>query len=200
MARDNRTVGRFILDGIPPAQRGTPQIEVTFDIDANGILTVTSKDKGTGKEQSVRIEASTGLTPEEIEKMRAEAAANADSDRIARERAEKLNTADNMIFTTEKQLKEYGDKLSAGNKTAIEGALNELKAAHQAQDVDAIDATLAKLEAAWQAASQEIYQATQQAGGEPAQDFSGNGGGSTNAGGAGSDDVTDVEYEEIEKK
>lgn len=200
MARDNRTVGRFILDGIPPAQRGTPQIEVTFDIDANGILTVTSKDKGTGKEQSVRIEASTGLTPEEIEKMRAEAAANADSDRIARERAEKLNTADNMIFSTEKQLKEYGDKLSAGNKTAIEGALNELKAAHQAQDVDAIDATLAKLEAAWQTASQEIYQATQQAGGDPAQGFSGNGGGSSNAGGTGSDDVTDVEYEEIEKK
>jgi molecular chaperone DnaK len=199
MARDNRTVGRFILDGIPPAQRGTPQIEVAFDIDANGILTVTSKDKGTGKEQSVRIEASTGLTPEEIEKMRAEAAANADSDRIARERAEKLNTADNMIFSTEKQLKEYGDKLSAGNKTTIEGAWMELKAAHQAQDVDAIDAAVAKLDAAWQAASQEMYQATQQAGGgAPGEDFSAGTGGGSNT--AGSDDVTDVEYEEIEKK
>ncbi len=161
MARDNRPVGRFILDGIPPSRRGTPQIEVTFDMDANGILSVTAMDKGTGKQQSVRIEASTGLSKEEIERMRNEAAANADSDRIARENADKINSADSLIFQTEQQLTEYGDKLSDGLKQPIEAALNELKAAHGSQDMVAIDAGIAKLNDAWQAASQEMYQATQ---------------------------------------
>jgi molecular chaperone DnaK len=196
MARDNRTVGRFILDGIPPAPRGVPQVEVIFDIDANGILSVTAKDKGTGKEQSVRIEASTGLSPEEIEKMRTEAAANADADRQTRERAEKLNMADGLIFSTEKQLKEYGDKIPADKKADIEAALETLRTAHKAEDLATIDSATQQLNTAWQAASQEIYQATQGNPGEAAFDDSNPNAGSSKA----ADDVTDVEYEEVDKK
>ena len=157
MAKDNRSLGRFHLDGLPPAQRGIPQIEVTFDIDANGILQVSAKDKGTGKEQKIRIEASSGLTDAEIEKMRNEAKANEASDKVEKERVEKINQADALIFQSEKQLTEYGEKLSEGNKTAIETALTELKAAHATQDVAAIDAGLEKLNTAWTAASQEMY-------------------------------------------
>ena len=200
MARDNRSVGRFILDGIPPAPRGVPQIEVIFDIDANGILSVTAKDKGTGKEQNIRIEASTGLSEEEIARMKADAEANAEADSKAREQADKLNAADSLIFQTDKQLKEYGDKLSEGNKTAIEGALTELKAAHQAQDIAAIDGATEKLNGAWQAASQEMYQA-QQAGGaqaDPTADAGATDNGSADNGAG--EDVTDVEFEEVEEK
>lgn len=194
MARDNRTVGRFILDGIPPAPRGVPQIEVTFDMDANGILKVSAKDKGTGKEQNIRIEASTGLSQEEIAKMKAEAAANADSDKQAKERAEKLNMADGLVFQTEKQLKEIGDKIPADKKSAIESALTELKEAHKLQDLDRVDKASEALNNAWQAASQDIYQAQQNAGD--------NGGHQESAHNAGSnqstaDDVTDVEFEEV---
>ncbi len=159
MAKDNRSLGRFHLDGLPPAQRGIPQIEVTFDIDANGILQVSAKDKGTGKEQKIRIEASSGLTDEEIEKMRNEAKANEATDKIEKERVEKVNSADALIFQSEKQLKEYGEKLSEENKTAIEGALAELKIAHASQDLAAIDSGLEKLNTAWTAASQEMYAA-----------------------------------------
>jgi len=197
MAKDNRTVGRFILDGIPPAPRGVPQVEVIFDIDANGILSVTAKDKGTGKEQSVRIEASTGLDQKEIDRMRAEAAANADSDRQALDRAQKLNTADGLIFNTEKQIKEYGDKIPADKKADIESALNELREAHKAQDLDAIDAASNKLNTAWQAASQDLYQASNEAG---ADDTAPNAGAAGNGGSNGAEDVTDVEYEEVDKK
>ena len=193
MAKDNRSVGRFILDGIPPAPRGVPQIEVTFDIDANGILNVSAKDKGTGKQQNVRIEASTGLSKEEIERMKNEASANADSDKKARERVDKLNEADAMIFNTDKQLKEYGDKIPADKKSAIESAANELKTAHQSQDLDAIPSLLEKLNAAWTAASQDMYQAgAQQSNGSQEN-------GSTNQNSDAGDTVTDVEYEEVKK-
>lgn len=197
MAKDNRTVGRFILDGIPPAQRGMPQIEVTFDIDANGILNVSAKDKGTGKEQKIRIEASTGLSKEEIEKMKNEAQVNADADRQAREKVEKLNAADSLVFQTEKQMKEFGDKIPEHKRQAIETAAQKLKEAHKTQDIDAIDAASAELNTAWQAASQEMYQATQDAGanGGPSD----NAGDSANTGGAKADDVTDVEYEEVKQ-
>lgn len=192
MAKDNRSVGRFILDGIPPAPRGVPQVEVSFDIDANGIISVSAKDKGTGKEQKIRIEAATGLSKEEIERMRAEAAANADSDKVARERAEKVNAADSLIFQSEKQLTEYGDKLPADKKSAIETALASLKEAHKAENLEGIDTALEQLNAAWQAASQEMYQATQDApqanpdAGSDASDAA--------------DDVTDVEFEEVDDK
>jgi molecular chaperone DnaK len=187
MAKDNRSLGRFHLDGLPPAQRGVPQIEVTFDIDANGILNVSAKDKGTGKEQKIRIEASSGLTDEDIEKMRNEAKANEASDKLEKERVEKINQADALIFQSDKQLKEYGEKLSEGNKTAIESALTELKAAHASQDVAAIDAGLEKLNAAWTAASQEMYAAGATEGGEGAQptDASADGG------------AEDVSFEEV---
>ncbi len=197
MAKDNRTVGRFILDGIPPAPRGVPQIEVTFDIDANGILNVSAKDKATGKEQSIRIEASTGLSKEEIERMKAEAAANAEADRKARERAEKLNAADTLAFQSEKQLREFGDKIPADKKAAIEKALNELKEAHKAEDLDRIDKATQELNSAWQAASQEMYQATQQAQGDGASAGDTTNGASSSTGG---EDVTDVEYEEVDDK
>jgi molecular chaperone DnaK len=189
MATQNRTLGRFHLDGIPPAPRGVPQIEVTFDVDANGILNVTAKDKGTGKEQKIRIEASSGLSDAEIQRMRDEAKANEEADKVEREKVEKVNAADTMIFTTEKQLKEYGDKLSAGNKSAIESALAELKAAHGTRDVAAIDASMEKINNAWQAASQEIYAAGATPTGEP-----------TNNGSTGNgkdEEVTDVNYEEV---
>lgn len=201
MAKDNRAVGRFILDGIPPAPRGVPQIEVSFDMDANGILNVSAKDKGTGKEQKIRIEASTGLSKEEIEKMKAEAQANADEDRQARERAEKINTADSLIFQTEKQLKEFGDKLPDDKKATIESAVADLKEAHKSQDLDRIDKASEALNAAWQAASQEMYQATQDAG--ATADGAGAAGADNNAGSGSSntaEDVTDVEYEEVDDK
>lgn len=172
MATQNRTLGRFHLDGIPPAPRGIPQIEVTFDVDANGILNVTAKDKGTGKEQKIRIEASSGLSDADIQRMREEAKANEAADKAAREEIEKVNAADSMIFSTEKQLKEYGDKLSAGNKSAIEGALEELRTAHSTRNVAAIDTAMTKITEAWNAASQEIYAAgAEGAGAQPgAQD------------------------------
>jgi molecular chaperone DnaK len=195
MAKDNRTIGRFHLDGIPPAPRGVPQIEVTFDIDANGILHVSAKDKGTGKEQKIRIEASSGLTDAEIQKMKQEAQANADNDKREKEKIEKINQADSMIFQTEKQLKEFGDKLSEGNKNAINGALEKLREAHKSQDLAAIESAMNAMNAAWQVASQEMYQGGAQAG--P------NAGAGTNAGGsqqgANSSDAQDVEYEEVKK-
>ncbi|MCK5699963.1 MAG: molecular chaperone DnaK, partial [Cyclobacteriaceae bacterium] len=160
MAKDNRTIGRFHLDGIPPSPRGIPQVEVTFDIDASGILHVSAKDKGTGKEQKIRIEASSGLTDEEIEKMKKEAEANAETDKIEKEKIEKINSADSMIFQTEKQLKEYGEKLSENNKQAIEEALQKLKDAHKSQDLAAIDAALEGMNKAWEGASQEMYAAS----------------------------------------
>lgn len=163
MAKDNRSIGKFHLDGIAPAPRGVPQIEVKFDIDANGILNVSAKDKGTGKEQQIRIEASSGLTEEEIDKMKKEAEANAATDKKERERIDKMNAADAQIFQTEKQLKEFGEKISADNKKAIEGALADLKKAHQAQDLTAIDQAIETLNQAWQRSSQEMYQAAQQA-------------------------------------
>ena len=197
MARDNRTIGRFILDGIPPAPRGVPQVEVTFDMDANGILSVSARDKGTGKQQQVRIEAGTGLSKEEVARMKQEAEVNADADRKTREKAEKLNQADGLIFSTEKQLKEYADKIPADKKGAIETALGELKTAHQTQDEAGIDTAMASLNAAWQAASQDMYNATQDAqGGSQAQDpEEANMGGND---GKGKDStVEDATYEEV---
>jgi molecular chaperone DnaK len=199
MAKDNRTIGRFHLDGIPPAPRGIPQVEVTFDIDANGILHVSAKDKGTGKEQKIRIEASSGLTDDEIKRMKQEAEANADSDKAAKEKVEKLNQADTMIFQTEKQLKEYGEKLSEGNKTAISGALDKLRQAHQAQDAAGIDTALNALNAAWQAASSEIYQASagNAAGAGPSADAGVQAGRDGCGACASEGDVSDVEFEEV---
>jgi len=198
MARDNRSVGRFILADIPPAPRGVPQIEVSFDIDANGILSVSALDKGTGKQQNIRIEASTGLSKEEVARMKAEAQANADTDRQTRERVEKLNHADSLIFQTEKQLKEYRDKIPADKVGAIESALNELKDAHKAENLDGIEKASANLNAAWQAASQDMYQASQQqqqAGGADTNGHDAGQGGGTGA----KEDVTDVEFEEVGK-
>ena len=195
MAQDNRTVGRFILDGIPPSPRGVPQIEVTFDMDANGILNVSAKDKGTGKEQNIRIEASTGLSQDEIAQMKAEAAANADQDKAAREKVDKLNTADNLIFQTEKQMSEYGDKVPEDKKAAIEGALVELKEAHKMQDVDKLDEAMNKMNTAWQAASQDIYQASQEG-----QAGAANNGDATASSDNGTEEVTDVEFEEVDDK
>ena len=195
MARDNRTVGRFILGDIMPSPRGVPQIEVTFDMDANGILHVSAKDKGTGKQQSIRVEAGTGLSKEEIARMKQEAEVNADADRKTREKAEKFNQADSLIFQTEKQLKEYSDKIPADKKGAIETALAELKSAHQAQDEALVDTAMANLNAAWQAASQDMYNATQ--GGEATAENTE--GASTNGdSNHGSDStVEDATYEEV---
>ncbi len=192
MAKDNKSLGMFNLDGIPPAPRGVPQVEVTFDIDANGILHVTARDKGTGKEQKIRIEAGSGLTKDEIEKMKAEAAANADTDRQEKEKVEKINQADSLIFQTEKQLKEYGDKIPADKKGNIETALNKLREAHKTQDLTQIDGAMTELNAAWTAASEDMYKATENAG--PQQD---GGNGQQNAGGTGSENVTDAEFEEV---
>ncbi len=202
MAAQNRQLGRFILSDIPPAQRGVPQIEVTFDVDANGILHVTAKDKGTGKEQKIRIEASSGLTDAEISRMREEAKANESADKAEREAIEKVNAADSMIFQTEKQLKEYGDKLSEPNKTAIEGALANLRTAHGSRDAAAIDTALEGLNAAWATASQEMYSATGGDGANPMDGAAGFDGGNTNPGNAGQDqpegdNVSDVPYEEV---
>jgi molecular chaperone DnaK len=200
MANDNKTIGRFHLDGIPPAPRGVPQIEVTFDIDANGILNVSAKDKGTGKEQRIRIEASSGLSEDEIKRMRDEAKANEESDKQAKERIDKLNAADSLIFQSEKQLKEFGDKLPADKKTPIEEALNKLKEAHKSQDVEAIDKATNELNTVWQAASEEMYKASQQAGGaEGAQAGQGGQqqGGGSKGGGDNDSEVTDVDFEEV---
>ena len=191
MSKDNKSLGIFNLDGIPPAPRGVPQIEVIFDIDANGILHVTAKDKGTGKEQKIHIEAGSGLSKEEVERMKAEAKANESADKAEKEKIEKLNQADSLVFQTEKQLMEYGDKIPADKKAAIETAAAQLKAAHESKDIAAIDAAMATLNTAWTAASEDMYKATQGAGGPEAQ-ADGAAGGS-----AATDDVTDVPYEEV---
>jgi molecular chaperone DnaK len=190
MANQNKSLGMFNLDGIPPAPRGVPQIEVTFDIDANGLLNVSAKDKGTGKEQKIRIEAGSGLSKEEVEKMKAEAKANEAADNEARSRVEKLNQADSLIFQTEKQFKEFGDKIPADKKGAIETALTKLKDAHQNQDIPAIDAAMEEMNTAWTAASEDIYKAQQDAGGQPGADAGG-------AEQAKSDTVEDAQFEEV---
>ncbi|MCP9751111.1 molecular chaperone DnaK [Ferruginibacter sp. HRS2-29] len=195
MASQNKSLGMFNLDGIPPAPRGVPQVEVTFDIDANGILHVTAKDKGTGKEQKIRIEAGSGLTPEEIEKMKNEAKANEANDKAEREKVDKINQADSLIFQSEKQLKEYGDKIPAEKKTAIESNLEKLKEAHKTQDVAQIDPAVEALNAAWTAASEDMYKQTQdgaapQGDGQPGAE-------QQQGGNAGGENVTDAEFEEV---
>lgn len=195
MAKDNKSIGRFNLDGITPAPRGVPQIEVTFDIDANGILNVSAVDKATGKEQKIRIEASSGLSEEEINRMKADAQANADADRQNKERIEKINQADTMIFTTEKQLKELGDKLPADKKAPIEAALEDLKKAHKAEDLPAIDKAIEALNTAFHAASEEMYRAT---GGNPEGAQPGaDGGNPSQDNGSNAQDVTDADFEEV---
>ena len=191
MASDNKTIGRFHLDGIPPAQRGTPQIEVTFDIDANGIIKVSALDKATNKSQDIRIEASSGLTEEEIQKMKQEAEANADADKKVKEQVDKLNSADQMIFQTEKQLTEFGEKLSDDKKAPIETALADLKKAHESKDLEGIDKSLEAINEAWKNASEEMYKAQAEAGGaeQPKTDAT--------ADNAGGDDVQDVDFEEV---
>lgn len=196
MAAQNRTIGRFNLDGIPPAMRGIPQIEVTFDIDANGILNVSAKDKGTGREQKIRIEASSGLSDQEINRMKEEAQQHAEDDRKQREKVDKLNAADSLIFQTEKQIKEFGDKLPADKKTNIEDALTRLKDAHRNQDLDAIDKATADLNQIFQAASEEMYRQGQQAGPQPGADEPKPGGGNS-GGGPKDQEVTDVDFEEV---
>ena len=191
MAADNNTIGRFHLDGLPPAQRGVPQIEVTFDIDANGIIKVSALDKGTNKSHEIRIEASSGLSEEEIEKMKQDAEANADADKEAKEVAEKINGADGMIFQTENQLKEFGEKLSEDKKAPVEAALVELKAAHESKDIALIDAAMEKINEAWKAASEEMYKAEQEAGAGAEQQ------GQPEAAAADGDTVEDVDFEEV---
>ncbi len=195
MAKDNRKLGEFNLDGIPPAPRGVPQVEVTFDIDANGILQVSAKDKATGKSHNIRIEAKSGLSDEEIKRMKTDAEANAEADKKAKEETEKVNAADSMIFQTEKQLKEYGEKIPAEKKSVIESALTELKAAHASRNLSGIDTALEKLNAGWQAASQDMYNAGAQdpnaAGGAGPQ-------GNANTS-SGDGEVTDVDFEEVKE-
>ena len=195
MATDNKTIGRFHLDGIPPAQRGTPQIEVTFDIDANGIIKVSATDKATGKSQDIRIESSSGLTDEEVQKMKQDAEANAESDKLAKEKADKLNEADAMIFQTEKQLTEFGDKISDDNKKPVEEALEELKKAYETKEVETIQPALDKINEAWKAASEEMYKAqaeAQQDGGAPTGDAGAQGEATEE-----NSDVEDVDFEEV---
>ncbi len=192
MAADNKSIGRFQLADIPPAPRGVPQIEVTFDIDANGILNVSAKDKATGKEQNIKIEASSGLSDEEIDKMKKEAEANADADKTAKESIDKINGADAMIFQTEKQLKEFGEKLSDDKKAPIEEALTELKSAHSSKDLNAIDSAMEKINAAWKVASEEMYKATEEA--------KNAGGASADSQADNADDVTDVDFEEVDEE
>ncbi len=201
MANQNKSLGMFNLDGIPPAPRGVPQIEVIFDIDANGILHVTAKDKGTGKEQKITVQGGSGLNKDEVEKMKAEAKAHEAEDKLAKEKVEKINQADSLIFQTEKQLKEFGDKISADKKAPIEAALNKLKDAHKAQDIPAIDSSLAEMNNAWTAASEEVYKA-QAAGAQPGTDQQGHAGADQqssqpNSGGATSDHVEDAQFEEV---
>jgi molecular chaperone DnaK len=200
MAGQNKSLGMFNLDGIPPAPRGVPQVEVIFDIDANGILHVTAKDKGTGKEQKIRIEAGSGLSKEEIEKMKNDAKANEESDKKEKEKVEKINQADSLIFQTEKQLKDYGEKISADKKAVIESSLGKLKEAHKAQDIAQIDTAVAELNAAWTAASEEMYKATQEnatpgadAGSQQANGHNGE----EHTANAGAENVTDAEFEEV---
>jgi molecular chaperone DnaK len=195
MAAGNKTIGRFHLDGLPPAPRGVPQIEVTFDIDANGILHVSAKDRGTGKEQRIRIEASSGLSDDEIKRMRDEAKSNEEADKKAREKVDKINAADSMIFQTEKQLKEFGDKVPADKRSGIEQALQKLKDAHKSQDINEIDKALAELNTIWQSASEEMYKSAQNSGqttSQPEPDPSTGGNKKS-----GSDEVTDVDFEEV---
>ena len=193
MASQNKSVGQFNLEGIAPARRGVPQIEVSFDIDANGILKVSAKDKATGKEQTIRIEASSGLSKEEIERMKAEAEANADADKKEREKIDKLNQADSMIFQTENMLKESGDKLPADVKAEVEAAVEKLKTAHKAQDIPAIDAAIAELNNA----AQKMYQAQQAAGAQPGPDMGGCNNGNCNAGAQQGPDIQDADFEEV---
>ena len=199
MATQNKSIGRFHLDGIPPAQRGIPQIEVTFDIDANGILHVTAKDKATGKSQQIRIEASSGLSEEDIRRMREEAQANAESDKKAKEEIDKLNQADSLVFQTEKQLKEFGDKIPADKKGAIENAVEALKTAHKNHDIPGIDSAMANLNAMWQSASEEMYKNSGQAGPQDAPN-QGQGPSQGSSKGSGNDEVTDVDFEEVKDK
>ena len=195
MANQNKTIGRFHLDGIPPAPRGVPQIEVTFDIDANGILHVSAKDRATGKTQSIRIEASSGLTDEEIKRMKAEADAHAADDKAMREKVDKVNMADSLIFQTEKQLKEFGDKIPAEKKAPIESALAKLKEAHKIQDVAAIDVAMEELNKVFHAASQDMYNASNAGGAQPGADQPQS---DPNAGKSKKDgEVTDVDFEEV---
>ena len=196
LAKDNKSLGIFNLDGIPPAPRGVPQVEVTFDIDANGLLHVAAKDKGTGKEQKIRIEAGSGLNKEEVEKMKAEAKANEESDKAAKDKIEKINQADSLIFQTEKQIKEYGDKIPADKKAPIEAALQKLKDAHKSQDIPQIDAAMAEMNTAWTAASEELYKASQQGDAAGAQQQPG-GDGQPHTESATGDNVTDAEFEEV---
>lgn len=195
MAADNKTLGRFQLTDIPPARRGEPQIEVTFDIDANGIMNISAKDKGTGKEQSIKIEASSGLSEEEIEKMKAEAEANADADKKKKEEVDTLNKADSLIFQTERQLSEYGDKIPEDKKKPIEDALAELKSAYEAKDIDKINESSEKLNTVFQAASQDMYNAQNQGGADAGADAGQDAGGNE---GASDDEVTDVDFEEVD--
>jgi molecular chaperone DnaK len=194
MANQNKSLGMFNLDNIPPAPRGVPQIEVTFDIDANGIMHVIAKDKGTGKEQKIRIESGSGLSKEEIEKMKNDAKANEESDRKEKERVEKINQADSLIFQTEKQLKEYGEKIPADKKGAIETSLTKLKEAHKTQDLAAIETAMTEMNAAWTAASEDMYKATQEGAAQPG----GNGAGAEPQPEAGGESkVEDVPFEEV---
>jgi molecular chaperone DnaK len=197
MATGNKSLGRFHLDGIPPAMRGIPQVEVTFDIDANGILHVSAKDKGTGKSQQIRIEASSGLTDADIKRMREEAELNAEADRKAKEEIDKINTADSLIFQTERQLKEFGDKLPADKKEPIEQALNKLREAHKNRDIAGIDSSMAELNSVWQAASEEMYKATQEAGGagQPGTEQQSQQGPDQSK--PSDQEVTDVDFEEV---
>jgi molecular chaperone DnaK len=196
MANQNKTIGKFHLDGIPPSPRGIPQIEVTFDIDANGILNVSAVDKATGKSQHIRIEASSGLSDDEIKRMKEEAEAHAEEDKQVKERIDLLNQADSLIFQTEKQLKEYGDKIPADKKQPIEEALEKLRVAHQSQDITAINSAMEQMNQAWQAASEEMYKASQQQQqSEATQDASSNGG--TKPEPQAGENVTDADFEEV---
>jgi len=197
MSSQNKSLGTFNLDGIPPAPRGVPQVEVIFDIDANGILHVTAKDKGTGKEQKIRIEAGSGLSKEEVEKMKNEAKANEANDKAEREKVDKVNAADSLIFQTEKQIKEFGDKIPAEKKAPIEAALAKLKEAHKSQNLAGIDAATAEMNAAWATASEDMYKATQGAGAQPGAEAGANAGGPQSNAGNGSENVTDAEFEEV---
>ncbi len=199
MANQNKSIGRFHLDGLPPAPRGVPQIEVSFDIDSNGILNVSAKDKATGKSQSIRIEASSGLSESEIQRMKDEASSNAEADKKEREKIDKLNAADALIFQTEKQIKDYGDKLPAEKKTEIEAALEELRTAHKSQEIDKIDDAMNKLNGIWQSASEQMYKDTQQQAGAEQQQAGQQKGESTQNQG-GDDEVTDVDFEEVDDK
>ena len=197
MAAQNKSIGQFNLTGIAPARRGVPQLEVTFDIDANGILKVSAKDKATGKEQAIRIEASSGLSKEEIERMKAEAEANAEADKKEKERIDKLNQADSLIFTTENQLKDLGDKIPADKKAPIEAALQKLKDAHKAQDLAGIDAASAELQTAFQAASAEMYAQTGAQGGAQAGPNAGQANNGQSSNSKNNDNVQDADFEEV---